>query len=88
MKSDYKRLLEKLFVSFIQRIDRKLNAIIDNKLFKRRQRQEEDKKTGDAKFNEKQRKLDSDSRNGKQNYKQSKIIELTLHRSKISVLTA
>ena len=36
MKSDHKRLLEKLFVSFIQRIDRKLNAIIDNKLFKRR----------------------------------------------------
>ena len=32
MNSDYKRLLEKLFVSFIQRIDRKLNAIIDTKL--------------------------------------------------------
>ena len=35
MKSDYERLLEKLFVSFIQRIDRKVNAIIDNKLSKR-----------------------------------------------------
>ena len=35
MKSDYERLLEKLFVSFIQRIGRKLNAIIDNKLSKR-----------------------------------------------------
>ena len=48
----------------------------------------EKKQTGEAKFNEKRRRLGSDSRNGKQNYKQSKNVELTLQRNKISVLTA
>ena len=33
------------------------------------------KKTSEAKFNEKRQHLDSDSKNGKQNYKQSKNVE-------------
>ena len=31
--------------------------------------------TSEAKFNEKRQNLDSDSKNGKQNYKQSKNVE-------------
>ena len=45
------------------------SAIIDNNLISDKQ------KTSEAKFNEKRKNLDSDSKNGKQHYKQSKNVE-------------
>ena len=45
-------------------------------------------KTSEAKFTEKRQNLDSYSKNGKQNYKQSKNFQKTVHKSKIAVLTA
>ena len=43
--------------------------------------------TSEAKFTEKRQNLDS-YKNGKQNYKQSKNFQKTVHKSKIAVLTA
>ena len=59
-------LLEKLSVLFIQ--DWKLQAIVDNNLFWKVENLE-------AKFNDKRLNLDSDSKNGKQTYKQRKNVD-------------
>ena len=63
------RLLEKGMVLFILRLKAK--------------QQPEKYKTSEAKFNEKRQNLDSDSKNGKQNYKQNKYVKQTVQKCKI-----